>query len=34
MAEDLILVVDNDVDLASLRQLEQVPQVLLEHNIY
>lgn len=34
MAEDLILVVDNDVDLASLRQLEQVPQALLEHNIY
>lgn len=34
MAEDLILVVDNDVDLASLRHLEQVPQALLEHNIY
>ena len=30
----MILVVDYDVDLASLRQLEQVPQALLEHNIY
>ena len=26
MAEDLILVVDNDVNLASLRQLEQIPK--------
>lgn len=34
MEEDLILIVDNDVDLAGLSQLEQIPQMLLEHNIY
>ena len=34
MEEDLILVVDNDVDLACLSQLEQLPKMLLEHNIY
>lgn len=34
MEEDLILVVDNDVDLAGLSQLEQIPQMLIEHNIY
>ena len=34
MDEELILVVDNDVDLPSLKHLEQVPQMLLEHNIY
>ena len=34
MEEDLILVVDRDVDLDGLKQLTQVPQALLEHNIY
>ena len=34
MEEELILVVDNDVDLAGLSQLERIPQKLLEHNIY
>lgn len=34
MEEDLILVVDSDVDLASLKNLEKMPQMLVEHNIY
>jgi hypothetical protein len=34
MEEELILVVDSDVELESLKKLEQVPQALLEHNIY
>lgn len=34
MEEDLILIVDNDVDFAGLSQLEKMPKVLLEHNIY
>lgn len=33
MEEELILIVDNDVDLAGLSQLERIPQTLLEHNI-
>ena len=34
MEEELILVVDSDVDFAGLRQLEMVPQKLVEHKIY
>lgn len=34
MEEELILVVDSDVELDGLKHLEQVPQTLLEHNIY
>ncbi len=34
MEEELILVVDIELDLPSLKQLELVPQMLLEHNIY
>jgi len=32
--EELILVVDKDVELDGLKHLVQVPQTLLEHNIY
>lgn len=34
MEEELILVVDNEVKLDGLKNLEQVPQALLEHNVY
>lgn len=34
MEEELILIVDNDVDLAGLNLLERIPQKLLEHTIY
>lgn len=34
MEEELILVVDRNVELVGSEHLEQVPQALLEHNIY